>query len=272
MNTYYYSIIRLTPSPVRSESVNVGIAIQTPNGPDVRMITSMAKINAITSDYKSNELQKLKTQIEDFMLNGIDLYQLSSFYNGAINLSSVGMFSLSVPNEYEQKINEINKLYITPERSQKITSVGQKRIITELKNQFNKYGILGKELSDIKNHKVVAKYPLSEDEGLYAELLLKNGAYHLTETIDFRTDNIKQRLGEAALKAVTMDKAKCLWDDRVNAFLVYAAETQHEKLHSTQLTLIDNYADRMFNLLSNDDMAAYFDHMLSAAGHNVLPH
>ncbi|WP_273840314.1 DUF3037 domain-containing protein [Providencia rettgeri] len=272
MNTYYYSIIRLTPNSVRSESVNVGIAIQTPSGADVRVITSMAKINAITNDYKIDELQKLKTQIEDFMLNGIKLPQLASFYHGAINLSSVGMFSVASVDEYESKINEINKLYITPEKSTKMTSVGQKRIITELKNHFHKYGILGKDISDIKNHKVVTKYPLSEDEGLYAELLLKNGAYHLTETLDFRSDNIKQKLGDTALKAVTMDKARAIWDKEVNTFLVYAAESKHEKNHSTQLTLIDNYADRMFNLLSGDDMADYFDHMLNAAGCNMASH
>ena len=269
MSKYFYSIIRLIPNPVRSESVNVGIAIQTPEGPDVRMINSMAKINAITNNYKADNLTKLKNQIEDFLLNGVDLNQLSVFYQGAISLSNIGSFTLSTHDDYESKILEINKLFITPEKATRVISVSQRRIITQLKSQFNKYGILGRDLSDISNHKVVTKYPLSEDEGLYAELLLKNGAYHLTETLDFRSDNLKQKLGDAAIKAVTMDKAKVIWDKKVNTFLVYAAEPKHEKIHSTQLSLIDNYADKMFNILSNKDMSEYFEHMLIAANHSM---
>ncbi|CDL86629.1 DUF3037 domain-containing protein [Xenorhabdus cabanillasii] len=269
MTKYSYSVIRLTPNPVRSESVNVGLVIITPDGPDVRTINSFSKIKAITNNYKPEDLSNLSEQLETILYSKLPLEQAISLYQGAISLSQPGWFVANDENEYNKKLDEINKLFITPERATRTTPITQKRILTELKEQFDKAGILGKNISDISHHKVVTKYPLSENEGLYAELLLKNGAYHLTETLDFRSPNHKQKMGDSALKAVTMDKARTVWPNAVNTFLVYAADIEHEKLYHSQLLLIDNYADKMFNILSKQDMANYFEHMFTAASQNM---
>ena len=125
---------------------------------------------------------------------------------------------------------------------------------------------MGKGFDDLNDHKVVQGYPLSAQQGLYAELLLKNGVYHLTETLDLRTTNAKQKIGDSAFKAITMSTAKTIWSGQVNTFLVYAADMSQVRMHSQQLALVDNYADRMFNLLSNEEMSVYFEHMLTAAG------
>ncbi len=63
-----------------------------------------------------------------------------------------------------------------------------------------------------------------------------------------------------------MSTAKTIWSGKVNTLLVYAADMSQVRMHSQQLALVDNYADRMFNLLSNEEMSVYFEHMLTAAG------
>ncbi|HCD3525046.1 TPA: DUF3037 domain-containing protein [Klebsiella pneumoniae] len=269
MTTYQYSIIRVTPNPVRAETINVGMIVMRPSGADVRVIETTAKIKAITNAFGLDALENIRSQFEKILGSGLSLEQATLFFQGKLTLSATGTFHAENDAEYNKKINELNKLYITPEKSKKKTEVTQKRIITELKDRFEAEGILGKDIRDISNHKVVQGYPLSEAEGLYAELLLKNGIYHLTETLDFRISNVRQKIGESAVKAITMNTAKTLWKDEVKTFVVFAADTTHERIHSQQLNLVGGYSDGMFNLLSDQDMARYYDHMLFAAGKSL---
>ncbi len=51
MTTYQYSIIRVTPNPVRAETINVGMIVMRPSGADVRVIETTAKIKAITNAF-----------------------------------------------------------------------------------------------------------------------------------------------------------------------------------------------------------------------------
>ncbi|HEB0856982.1 TPA: DUF3037 domain-containing protein [Citrobacter braakii] len=266
MTIYNYSIIRITPNPVRAESINIGLIVSTPGGPDIRVLETFSKIKAITKSFSMENLDALKSKMEFLLTEKLTLDEAVKFFQGSINLSEAGTFTANTPLEYESNVELINKTYITPEKSSKKEPISQKRIITELKNQFSHYGIMGKGFDDLNDHKVVQGYPLSTQQGLYAELLLKNGAYHLTETLDFRTANSKQKVGDSAFKAITMSTAKNILDGKVNALLVYAADLSQERMFSQQLALVNNYADKTFNLLSNEDMSHYFEHMLNAAG------
>ena len=266
MTVYNYSIIRITPNPVRAESINIGLVVATPGGPDIRVLETSTKIKAITKTFSMENLEDLKARLEFLLTEKLTLEEAVSFFQGSISLSNTGNFSANTEYEYESNVEFLNKTYITPERSNKKEPITQKRIITELKNQFSHYGIMGKGFDDLNDHKVVQGYPLSAQQGLYAELLLKNGVYHLTETLDLRTTNAKQKIGDSAFKAITMSTAKTIWSGKVNTLLVYAADMSQVRMHSQQLALVDNYADRMFNLLSNEEMSVYFEHMLTAAG------
>lgn len=266
MTTYNYSIIRITPNPVRAESINIGLVVSTPGGPDIRVLQTFTKIKAITKSFSMGDLDEMKTKMEFLLTEKLTLEEAVRFFQGSINLSETGSFTAKNSFEYENNVDLINKTYITPEKSNKREPITQKRIITELKDQFSHYGIMGKGIDDLCEHKVVQGYPLSAQQGLYAELLLKNGVYHLTETLDFRTSNTKQKAGDSAFKAITMSTAKTIWNGEVNAFLVYAADAAQERIYSQQLALVNSYADKTFNLLSHEEMSNYFEHMLNAAG------
>ncbi|ADW76082.1 hypothetical protein Rahaq_4498 (plasmid) [Rahnella aceris] len=273
MTVYKYSIIRITPNPVRAESINVGFVVISPQGvADVRVLDSFSKIKAVTNDYSMEQLGNLKDQLEKMLTDCLTLEQAAAFFQGSITLSTIGTFSAESPAEYDSEIIKINKLYISPIKAGKRIPVTQKRIITELKDEFERFGIMGKNVNEIHNHKVVQGYPLSESDGLYAELLLKNGIYHLTETLDFRSSNFKQKLGDTAVKAITMNAAKSVWNEGVKTFLVYAAEPSQERTYAQQINLVNGYADNMYNLLSASDMSIYFEHMINAAGRNMPVH
>jgi len=60
-------------------------------------------------------------------------------------------------------------------------------------------------------------------------MLLKNSIYHLTETIEFSSDNIKEKnLERSALKALTISEAKNNFE-QVHSFLVYSLSAEEER-------------------------------------------
>ncbi|HCB0667878.1 TPA: DUF3037 domain-containing protein [Klebsiella variicola subsp. variicola] len=267
MNKYYFSIIKLISDPIRSETINVGIIVQADHGIDIRLLKNEQKLKAVSNRFSLSLIEDFTSEIEWLYELKDDFKSLSKLCSsGSIQISEPGMFALQESASYENKIDQLMKEYVQPafttERSKQ-----NKRIITELKQQFNRAGILGKSHNDLWNHRVVTNFPIAEEEGIYAELLLKNGAYHLTETLDLRGDSLKQKMGDSALKAITISKAKSVFHAGVKSFVVYAANSiSEEKSGKRQLNLIEGYADNVFNLLSEQDMAIYFDHMFEAAG------
>lgn len=270
MNKFYFSIIKLISDPIRSESINVGILIKNEHGLDVRLLKTEQKLKAVSEKFSLSLIEDFISEIEWLYELSPDFKSLSKLCsNGSIQLSEPGMFALTDPLSYEKKIEQLMKDYVQPAFSVE-RSKQNKRIITELKQEFNRVGILGKDHDDLWNHRVVTNFPIAEEEGIYAELLLKNGVYHLTETLDLRGDSIKQKMGDSALKAITISKAKKVFNEGVNSFVVYAANSlSEEKAGQRQLNLIEGYADKVFNLLSKQDMARYFDHMYAAAGKSL---
>lgn len=266
MNQYQYSIIRLSPDHVKGEIINVGIIIYLNESLDIRTLQQKNKIQAITKNLTLESLQNFTEDLNWLYQLNTDSENFYKLFSGSIIISSPGRFTLSGSMTYEKQVDILFEKYITSPRLQK-RNTQNKRIITQLKNIFDKAGILGRDLSDISKHRVVTNYPIAEGEGIYAELLLKNGAYHLTETLDLRTDNNKQKTGESALKAITISKAKSILSGNVNSFVIYASvDSQQDKKLIPQLNLIDNYADSIFNINSKEDMSSYYDHIFNAAG------
>jgi hypothetical protein len=272
MNRYTYSIIRITPDPIRAETINVGILVYLEHGLDIRLLQNNQKLKAITESITLDKLEQFSDDLEWLSSLSADNSNLSKLLSGSMHISEPGSFVLVNSVEYESKIDELMKTYVAPSFGKK-KGHQTKRIITELKEKFSKAGILGKNLSDIHNHRVVTNFPISESEGIYAELLLKNGAFHLTETLDLRIDNAKQKMGDSALKAITISKAQDEFKGNVKSFVVYAAKNSiEERAGVQQLKLVEGYADNVFNLLSNEDMAVYFEHMFTAAGCSMQYH
>ncbi|EPL4524044.1 TPA: DUF3037 domain-containing protein [Enterobacter asburiae] len=267
MNKFYFSIIKLISDPLRSESINVGILVLTEHGLDIRLLKTEQKLKAVSDRFSLSLIEDFTSEIEWLYEITKDFKSLSKLCsNGSVQISEPGMFVLRDAIAYESKLEQLMKDYVQPAFTSD-RSKQNKRIITELKQEFNRAGILGKSHNDLWNHRVVTNFPIAEEEGIYAELLLKNGAYHLTETLDLRGDSMKQKMGDSALKAITISKAKSVFNTGVKSFVVYAANSiSEEKSGKTQLNLIEGYADNVFNLLSEQDMAQYFDHMFEAAG------
>ena len=121
MTVYKYSIIRITPNPVRAESINIGLVVATPGGPDIRVLETSTKIKAITKTFSMENLEDLKARLEFLLTEKLTLDEAVSFFQGSISLSNTGNFTANTEYEYESNLDLLNKTYITPERSKKRT-------------------------------------------------------------------------------------------------------------------------------------------------------
>jgi hypothetical protein len=268
MDQIKFSIIKLSPNPLRGEIINIGILIYLSEGIDIRITDSQSKLKAIDNYLTLESLEELKDSLY-YVADTVDSFEdMVSLFEGEICLTQPGFFTLSNLTHYETKVQQLMDRFINPIKRK--SSGSRTRISTNLKDEFRNKGILGKSTDDLTEHKVISNFPISKSEGLNADFVLKNGIYHVTETLDLRTENIRVKHGESALKAITISKAKQLFSGELKSTVVYAVENiSQETSAKHHLNLLKNEADLMFNLCSKDDMAEYFDYMLATAHQNL---
>lgn len=264
MKTFKYSLIRITPNIEKGETINVGLIVYHDDDIDIRMINSISKLRAIEKKLDLDYLDDLSTSFFELSKSIDDVFLLPKLFKGSLSLSDFGMFTISENDSYEQSLNELMNRLVNPQKSQHKRL--NRKIFFDIKDTFVKHGIFSKYDEDLYCHKIVANYPISSEEGLSADFLLKNGAYHLTETIDFRSENLKKQMGEAALSALTISKARELFDGNLDSFVIYAAEkTSQEKSAKLQINLLEKHTNHLINAFSKDDMNYYYEKMLNAA-------
>ncbi|MCL0619463.1 DUF3037 domain-containing protein, partial [Klebsiella pneumoniae] len=249
MKTFKYSLIRVTPNLEKGETINVGLIVYHDSDIDVRMLNSVSKLKAIDKGLSQNYLEDLSSSLFDLSHKINDVELLPCLFKGSLSLSSFGMFTIPSNDNYETKINDLMNRLVNPQKQSHKQL--KRKVFFEIKSTFMQHGIFSKYSEDLYQHKIVANYPISDDEGLVADFLLKNGKYHLTETLDFRSENIKKQMGEAAVSALTISKACEIYKHNIDSFVIYAAETTaQEKTAKQQINLLEKHADNLINVYS----------------------
>lgn len=271
-STYKYSVLRLTLDERRGETVNIGVVVFKDDGCDVRLLPSMRKVQALNANLDIENLYHLKSDIPKW-INRTDSPEqahklLAKF--GGVSVSELGWFKAQSEETYSTAVDQIMSEMVLPPFKRRSTS-SKSRLSAQIRKTFKKKELLGASEDDIDNHRLVPNYPVSN--GLQVDFALKNGVYHVTETIDFRvtSETIKSiKLKEVGLKAITLDLALAdLGKDTMRSF-VYAARVEEERQLSNHLSLMEKYADRVFNFESRDDQRVYVDYTLSALGERLL--
>jgi hypothetical protein len=267
--SFEYSVLRVVPDERRGECVNIGIAVFRDEGIDIRITSSLAKVAALNGDVDLDSLRNLPTLINDWtqgITGGARAQQalLTSF--GIIAVSELGNFEAETDAIYQQRVAYLMRALVTPVAADTAARTPATKLKTALKAKFRKNHILGAGTLDIAKHLVVPDYPIDEDEGLFADFVLKNGAYRVTETADLRAASVSNlgRVRVASLAAIKLHKAKETFGKSTQTFVVYASRKDPS---SHSLNLLGDYSDRVFNLESYKDMATYMELMMEAASH-----
>jgi len=267
-----YALIRYTPNVKRGETINVGLVVFKETGIDVKVLASNAKVRMIDGASSQIDIDKLKESMQRLTqkVNTPDeQYQLLSSFASGLFLSNKAQFALDELSQYDDKVAKLFSDLVKP-FSSKEKIIHAARLTTELKNKFSALNLLAKDTSELSQHKIVHNYLLSEKTGLYADFLLKNGIYHLSEVVDFNVNDTQAKFKETSLKAMTFMAGKKALSEPVNCYFVYSASAKKESEIIQHLNLVEDYSDKMFNMDSKEDQSNYLA-MISELAHSQMP-
>jgi hypothetical protein len=265
-HSFEYAVLRVVPDPRRGECVNIGLAVFLADGVDVRVLPSLAKVTALNGDVDVSSLRELPRVVQEATsgLRDTSSRHLMLRNLGVVSVTELGVFDLGA-QDYERVVDRLMKKLVTPVPATRISIPASTRITTNLKSKFRAHKILGIAETDIAKHLVVPNYPIDAEEGLYADFVVKNGAYHVTETADMRAGSASNidRTKIASLTAIKLHKAKENFGKRTKRFVVYAAKSSGGV--QQQINLMGDYSEYIFNLHSKSEMAEYMEHIMAAA-------
>jgi len=153
-------------------------------------------------------------------------------------------------------------LLVNPVKTKKAVKV--QRISTKMRNLFDGKNLLGGK-DDINNHLVVPNFPIDSKNLFKADFALKNGAMHVTQTIDLNTSDTNQKHAQAALDALTLDKARDVFGETTQRYVVFSASAAKSREMEPHIELLNEHATGIYNMESRDDMSSYFELIESAA-------
>jgi hypothetical protein len=253
-HTFSYAIIKAVPDPRRGERVNVGIIVFLSERVDARF-SDLAKLSALRSgnwdqyateardrivaSYRANE--KPAAFIERF-----------SLLEDVLGFSDVAWFSVDRAEQYEDRIKDIlAALVLRPKPEPKSKST---RINTEIAKTFRSVGILAKSDESIDDNKVVRDFYVSQEDDLKADFAVKNGVYRVVATLDLRGSQVGK--SQAAIKAITLDRAREAFGATAKRLAVYAAPPGTPQ-YRPHIHMLGEYSDDLYNWLDPGERRAY---------------
>lgn len=270
MAKYEYSVLRLRPSKRRGEVVNVGLAIFLPDRTDIRLLPDVSKIRALDPNYDASFLQDIPSLINKFVsVSSPPPHRLKEIeILGVVEATDLGWFECDEDGYEKNVLDHLSRLVFVPrktlERKPRVT-----RLVKELKDNFLKKKILGKEIKDAEKHMVVSGFPIAEEEGLYADFAIRNGVWNFTESLDFRSSveilRSKAKQEQVALKAITLDKSRKKFENSI-PLVVYSVDKGMEDLIERHLQILKDYAKETFNYSDQEERDKFMKKMLAAAG------
>lgn len=273
MNIIKYSLIQFTPDRKRNETINIGLVAFMPDAIVVNLCESIRKIRAVDGAISGNDLKNIEAMLHKIFSRSVpDSLEIESKFEflklilpDSYQLSPLGCFSAATRDEANLKLSLLMNELVIPPRPV-ITRERGARIITNLRTIFRQHDLFSDSVGDIFNHRIVEKFPISEKSSLRADFALKNGVYHITETIDLGARDASMKFKEAGLKSFVMAKAKLELGKETKCYAVYSASAADEKDKSEAIDLLSEGSDFIFNLRSQNQKVDYIQRMEEAAG------
>jgi len=269
--SYKYAVIRFAPNDIRGERLNIGALIVNDLGVDVRVTRRLERVKAISAaidyDYLKSLLSNLETLDKQATESGILEHEarLESLARvGPLEMSQIGTFTAENQSFYEQRIAAIMQMLVEPEPAVTRPKVKKTKLFARLKKSFGDERVLARENEGLDSHRIVMAYELVD--GLVADMVLRNGAYHVIETVDASGDehSFRKTVSDIAVSALVLERARMHFgENSTKGRLVYTASTVLERVARPSLEAAQNQGAELINWESSSDRKN-FVHLLSS--------
>lgn len=271
MKTAEYALLLINPAIDRLDAVVVGAIVRANGSWDIRVASSVAKMQAINPSFPTSKLVQTSALVKEFVAT------LSSFEDvrtkfagtrlGLIVDPFVGTFTYSSAEEYQSQVGFILSESVNPPSLAQANAapVSRRRNLVRrnLRAHFKAKGLWSRREEDIGKHKVVEQFSISQASGIVAEFALKNGVMHITETIDFEMQSLAGKRLLAQAKTLVLEESRRVFGDSTRRYVVAAGSSRDDAKQS--MHLLADHASDVFALESAEDMDRYVALIESAA-------
>jgi hypothetical protein len=271
--SYDYAIARLEANPSRGERLNVAIVVFDANGLTVHSGRNLEKVRAITSALDRSVIEQALANLPvlDLNLRDGESLPLSERLTGlnslsAVMLSEPGRFFAPDADAYDATIQRLLLQLVEPEPAPaKKPKQKKSRLLTAVKTAFRAEKILARKGENLDSHRVVLNEQLAE--GLNADMLLKNGAMHVVQTVDAsHSERAKGAIQDIGISALIFEQARIKFGPaHTKPRLVYSASTQLEYAIAPALHAAEHQGADLINWESRDDRTRFVVDMSSLA-------
>ncbi|MBS1050515.1 DUF3037 domain-containing protein [Gluconobacter japonicus] len=269
---YKFSLIRLSPDYMRGETLNIGVLVWHDKGVNVHYPRNLDKVKslsqAISPESVLNILKGISNSFENMSEYGlnIDSWKRVFFANGPISLSREGEFLAETENLYYDRVQSILLDYVIPEPLPKILREKKTKLLTHMKHCFRAARVLAKKSEDLSSHRLVSSVMI--DDGLNADLMLKNGKYHVIETVDAKnaTDVTRKIISDIGISSLVLERARMNFgENKTSSILVYSASSLVERHISPSLLAVEHRDTQLVNWESDADRSKFIKQISSIA-------
>lgn len=263
--SYKFAIIRLAPEDGRDERLNIGAIVFNDKGLDIHWARRLDKVRAISAGVDTNSIRDLVEGIRRLDAKKLDSgtedaqQRLDAVRRlGPISLSELGSFVANDSDAYQARVAALLKHLVDAEPAPRRVREKRSRLLTQLKKEFRRERILAQKDETIDSHRIVAGLEL--DEGLVADLALKNGAMHIIETVDASSEDEAARTAIAGVgvAALVLERARMRFgESQTKARLVYSASAMLEKVTAPALEAAHNQGAELINWHSQGDRGKF---------------
>jgi hypothetical protein len=273
MDHYYkFAIIRYSPDSIRGESLNIGLLVVSDEGLDLRLSRKLERARVLSSALDISVLRELAENLkiidQSLRDKGLDIEGRSSVLSqvGPLSLSKFGTFSAENATSYEDRIQQIFKSMVDPEVALRRVKEKRSKLLTQVKSFFRQERVLAQRNEGLDSHRIVSGLEL--DEGLVADLVLKNGSMHIIETVDASGDesSLRKAIGDIGTAALVLERARMRYgSEKTKSRLVYVASPSLERVARPSLEAAQNQGAEIINWASNDDRNRFIHSLASLA-------
>jgi len=270
---FEYAIARLEANPSRGERLNLAIVVFDEEGLRVHPGRNLEKARAISSALDRTAIEQALANLErtnhEISVQGV---RASADRIAALNslspiaLSSPGRFFAESADAYEAVVRRLVAQLIEPESAPiRGPKLKRTRLLSSVKAAFRSEKVLAKKGETLDSHRIVMNEELAE--GLNADMLLKNGAMHIVQTVDAsHSERSRHAIQEIGISALVFEQARIRFGaDSTRPKLVYAANSQLETSIGPALHAAEHQGADLINWESRDDRVRFVVHLSSLA-------